>query len=105
MKPIFFHPEAEIEMFDAASWYEAQQVNLGKRFLTSVQDAINRLNLQPAQYPLVEKDVRRCLTKTFPFGVLFQIKRTHIIIVAIMHLHRDPNYWKNRKIGQEGKPE
>lgn len=98
MKPVFFHPTAELEMIDAAAWYETQQENLGKRFLTSVQDAINRLKLQPNLYSLVESDVRRCLTKTFPFGVLFRIKRDRIEIIAVMHLHRDPNYWEGRKL-------
>ncbi len=32
MKPAFFHPAAELEMNDAAAWYETQQTNLGKRF-------------------------------------------------------------------------
>ncbi|MBU4285502.1 MAG: type II toxin-antitoxin system RelE/ParE family toxin [Verrucomicrobia bacterium] len=97
MKPIRFHPEAESEMIEAAAWYESQQTGLGKRFLTSVQDALNRVELNPALYPFVERDVRRCLTKTFPFGVLFRIKPDVIAIMAIMHLHRDPDCWKNRR--------
>ncbi len=36
MKPTLFHPDAEIEMIDAATCYETQQENLGKCFLTSV---------------------------------------------------------------------
>jgi len=92
MKPIRFHPEAESEMIAAATWYESQQTDLGKRFLTSVQDALNRVELNPTLYPFVERDVHRCLTKTFPFGVLFRIKPDVIAIMAIMHLHRDPNY-------------
>ena len=102
MKPTCFHPDAESEMIDAAAWYETQQRNLGKRFLASVQDAINRVKLHPNLYPFVENDVRRCLTKTFPFGVLFRDKRDRIEIMAIMHLHRDPNYWENRRFEQSG---
>ena len=97
MKPVFFHPDAKSEMVDAAAWYETQQINLGKRFLSSIQDTINRLKLQPNLYSFVESDVRRCLTKIFPFGVMFREKRDRIEIMAVMHLHRDPNYWKNRK--------
>ncbi len=103
MKPIFFHPAAESEMINAAEWYETQQTNLGKRFLTTVQEAINRLSLQPDSYPLVESNVQRCLTKTFPFGVLFRTKPYHVEIIAVMHLHRNPNYWKNRRFNQEVK--
>jgi len=96
MKAVKFHPDAESEMIAAAACYEEQQPDLGKRFLTSVQDAVNRIILNPRLYPAVELDVRRCLTKTFPFGVLFREQTGRIIIMAVMHQHRDPDYWKNR---------
>jgi toxin ParE1/3/4 len=103
MKPIRFHPDADAEMLDAAVWYESQHENLGKRFLTAIQDALNRIELNPDLYPLVEGDVRRCLAKTFPFGVLFLIKPDVIAVMAIMHLHRDPDYWKNRRFESGGR--
>ena len=96
MKPIRFHPDADLEMLDAAVWYESQQPDLGKRFLAAVQDALSRIELNPELYALVEGDVRRCLTRTFPFGVLFRIRPDFIAVIAVMHLHRDPDYWKNR---------
>jgi plasmid stabilization system protein ParE len=96
MKTVKFHPDAESEMIAAAAYYEGQQPGLGRRFLASVQDAVNRINLNPHLYPIVELDVCRCLTKTFPFGVLFRKQPGRIVIMAVMHLRRDPNYWKNR---------
>jgi len=101
MNPIRFHPDAEAEMIDAAVWYESQQADLGKRYLSAVQDALNRIEINPLLFPVVEADVRRCLTKTFPFGVLFRIKPNLIAVMAVMHLHRDPDYWKNRRLEQE----
>ena len=100
MMSIRFHPEADSEMVDAATWYESQQEDLGKRFLASVQDAINRIELNPEMYPFVDGDVRRCLTKVFPFGVLFRIRPNLIAVLAVMHLHRDPDCWKTRKFEQ-----
>jgi toxin ParE1/3/4 len=97
MKPIRFHPEAEAEMIDAASWYESQQEDLGKRFLASLQDALNRISLNPELYKVDENGIRRCMTRTFPFGVIFRISADMIVVIAVMHLHRDPGYWKNRK--------
>ena len=96
MKPVKFNPEAEAEMIAAAAYYEQQQENLGRRFLASAQDAINRILLNPRMFPAVELDVRRCLVKTFPFGILFRDQPRRIVIIAVMHLHRDPGYWKNR---------
>ncbi len=97
MKPIRFHPEAETEMIDAAAWYEKQRPYLGKRFLSAVQDSLNRIKINPMLFTVVESDVRRCLTKTFPFGVLYRTKFDMITIMAVMHLHRDPGYWKSRR--------
>ena len=96
MKALRFHPEAEAELVEAAIWYEEQQQGLGQRFLTCVQDALNRTLLNPELYPLVDCDVRRCLTKTFPFGILFRAGKEQIAVLAVMHLRREPGYWRSR---------
>ena len=96
MKALRFHPEAEAEFVQAAVWYEEQQQGLGPRFLNCVQDALNSLAINPELYPLVDGDVRRCLTKTFPFGILFRAGREQIAVLAVMHLHRELGYWKPR---------
>jgi toxin ParE1/3/4 len=96
MKPVKFHPEAESEMIQAAVWYEEQQADLGKRFLTSIQDALNRIAITPQLYPVVDGIARRCLTKTFPFGIIFQVETDCLRIIAVMHLHREPNCWADR---------
>jgi toxin ParE1/3/4 len=96
MTRVRLHPEAENEMIEAAAYYEAQQTDLGKRFLAAIQDAANSILINPRLYPVVDLDVRRCLTKVFPFGVLFRIEPDEIVIVAVMHLARHPDYWKRR---------
>jgi toxin ParE1/3/4 len=96
MKTVRFHAAAEAEMAEAAAYYEAQQENLGKRFLASVQDALNRIQINPLLYQVVELDVRRCVTKTFSFGIVFRALQEQVIVVAVMHFHRDPDYWKVR---------
>jgi hypothetical protein len=97
MMLVRFHAEAEAEMTQAAAYYDEQQANLGRRFLTSVRDAINRIQINPLLFPVIEFNVRRCRTKTFPFDILFQIYSDELVIVAIMHLHREPGYWKSRR--------
>lgn len=96
MMPVFFHPEAESEVVAAANYYEGQQEDLGKRFLANVEDGLARIRINPHMYPLIEGDVRRCLTRTFPFGILFRDKGDHVEIIAFMHLKRKPGYWKER---------
>ena len=96
MMVVKFHPDAEAEMLAAAAYYETQQPNLGRRFLVAVQDAANRLAATPGLYPVVDLDVRRCLVKTFPYGLLFRVRDEAFMIMAVMHLSRDPDYWRYR---------
>jgi plasmid stabilization system protein ParE len=96
MKHLAILPEAEAEMLEAASFYGKRQKALRGRFLASVQDAFTRVRINPIIYPLMESDIRRCLTRTFPYGVIFRALDGTIIVVAIMHLHRDPDGWKQR---------
>jgi plasmid stabilization system protein ParE len=97
MKNVKFHPDAEKEFLEAALYYEHQQVALGRRFVVSVQDAINRITADPDLYPIAYLKNRRCLVKTFPFGIIFHKQKDAVVIVAVMHLHRDPDYWKKRR--------
>ena len=60
-------------------------------------DALNRIEVGPDAYPLIEADVRRCLTRTFPFGVLFRDKPDVIEVIAVMHLRREPGCWAKRQ--------
>jgi plasmid stabilization system protein ParE len=96
MTTVFFHPEADAELIAAALYYESQQEELGKRFLSSVEDSLARIRINPQLYPIINGDVRRCLTRTFPFGVLFRDRAEQIEIIAVMHLRREPGYWKER---------
>ena len=45
-------------------------------------------------------EARRCLTKTFPFGIIFRVETDCILVIAVMHLHRDPHCWTERSLEQ-----
>jgi len=60
MTAVFFHPEADAELVAAAVYYEGQQEELGKRFLSSVEDSLARIRINPRLYPVIDGDVRRC---------------------------------------------
>jgi hypothetical protein len=34
--------------------------------------------------------------KKFPFGIIYQIIEKQIVVIAVMHLHKKPDYWKKR---------
>jgi toxin ParE1/3/4 len=48
-------------------------------------------------WPILEGDVRRCLVNRFPYGVLYSVESDRVYVLALMHLHRRPGYWKDRQ--------
>ena len=91
-----FHPEAMAEFRAAAEYYEKQHSGLGSRFISSVEAAVTHIAEAPSSWRIVEDDIGRCLTKVFPYALLFSIEDGYILIVAVMHCRREPGYWRNR---------
>lgn len=92
-----FHPEAEAEFNEAIEYYEVIESGLGYDFAVEIHSAIQRSVTLPKAWPIVEGDIRRSLVKRFPYGILYAEQHEEIYIVAVMHLHRHPDYWKHRK--------
>lgn len=91
-----FHPEALAEFEDAALYYAEKRSGLELRFIASVEAAIQRVVERPSSYAALEQDVRRCLARVFPYAVLYTVEFDFILIVAIMHCHQEPGYWRHR---------
>lgn len=61
-----------------------------------VYSTIEQIVACPEAWVILEEEVRKCLTRRFPYGVLYTKEPEGIFILAVMHLHRDPDYWKNK---------
>ena len=96
MQKVQFLELAQQELDDTFNYYEYQQENLGYRFVQEVYDAIKLIKFYPLGWSQISKNTRRCLLKTFPYGVIYQQRKDKILIIAIANLHRKPNYWINR---------
>lgn len=62
----------------------------------AVRDTVRRIQEFPLLYPALEDDIRRCRVHRFPYGVVYRAKPERIEVLAVMHLHRQPGYWKSR---------
>ena len=91
-----FHPEAEAELNAAVDYYEGINPGLGYEFAVEVYSTIEKIISFPKAWPELENEIRRCQTQRFPYGVLYILSEDVIFILAVMHLHRDPAYWKGR---------
>lgn len=91
-----FHPEAIEEYLGAVSYYADISLRLAESFVKAIESGIDEILAYPKAWRIVEEDVRRHLIKRFPFGIYYCIEGDRIMIYAVMHMSRDPNYWKNR---------
>jgi hypothetical protein len=81
----------------AVDYYEACEPGLGADFALEVHAAISNILNFPLAWPILEDDMRRCQVRRFPFGIIYSVDEPAIFILAVMHLHRSPGYWQDRK--------
>jgi hypothetical protein len=96
VKPHGFHREAEAEYLRAAQEYTAVSPELGGRFFDEMERLISEVCRRPGVYRYIRPPVRRHFSMTFPFGILYEEKPEIVRILAVMPLHRDPDYWVHR---------
>lgn len=92
-----FADEAFAEYIAAGQYYNRQVPGLGESFLDEVEAGINKILAAPSTWRVVEADVRRCLVRRFPYGIYYTIENDIVVIWAVKHLHRDPDYWQERR--------
>ena len=92
-----FHPEALTEYADAVRYYTEQRTEVAQAFIDAIEDAVYRIRESPNRYNAIDDDVRRCMTRRFPYGILYTIEQDYILILAVMHCSREPGYWKSRR--------
>jgi len=91
-----FHPEARAEYLEAVAYYEDRQSGLGARFTLDIESTVQRIAEAPNRWRKIDGEIRRCLTHTFPYGVLYSVEADHVLVLAIMHHSREPGYWRSR---------
>lgn len=96
MKGFEFHPDAKRELEDAVTYYDNISREMGDVFLTEVEHAFKRIENFPEAWPQLSQNNRRCRIASFPYGIVYSIKDNSILVVAVMHLQRRPNYWTDR---------
>ena len=96
------HDEAVVEAEETARWYSQQKRGLGKEFTQELKRCLKMLRANPVRLPLLETaprnvEVRRVLMTRFPYKIIFEIIAKEVIVLAVAHGSRRPNYWIKRR--------
>lgn len=93
-----FHEPASEEFRAAVSWYETRRRGLGAEFFDAIVTTVSLIGSQPEIGSAVLNDsrTRRILVQSFPYQVVYRIRPGELVVVAVAHLKRHPDYWKHR---------
>lgn len=95
---VIFTRMAVQELEDAVSYYEFEYSGLGRRFKEEVRKAALRIAVYPKAWSIERGEVRKCLLHKFPYKLMYSMEEEHILIIAVAHQHRKPDYWVGRDI-------
>jgi plasmid stabilization system protein ParE len=90
------HEDANREFREALNYYIGISPELGARFFREMEQLMHEVCERPQLFRQFDPPARRHFTDRFPYGVIYLVEPDHIWIVAVMHLHREPRYWRAR---------
>lgn len=93
---VLFAEQARDEVRSARGWYRKRNGLAARRFIVEVSNAVAALASTPQVAPEIEAGIRRLLLDKFPYALLYSIEPDHILVLAVAHLKRHPEYWRRQ---------
>jgi plasmid stabilization system protein ParE len=92
-----FHESAELELNEAADFYDLRSPGLGSDFLDEIDRGLGHITQHPEAAAPALGSVRKRIMARFPYSILYSVGEDRIRILAIAHQKRRPFYWRGRK--------
>ena len=96
MKRARFIAPARRELLAEVAFYSNNELGLGSRFLTAVEDTTARALAYPLTGTPASENTRRMFLKDFPFAIVYRPEENRTIVFALAHHARRPEYWRDR---------
>lgn len=93
---VILRPVAEADVNEATDFYTLISPALARTFVDEVRDQLKRLADNPKLYQRVHGEVRRSLTRRFPFAIYYLIGLDFVDVLAVLHTSRRPSVWQDR---------
>ncbi|PYM95208.1 MAG: hypothetical protein DME04_05350 [Candidatus Rokuibacteriota bacterium] len=90
-------PRADLDVAAAYQWYESERAGLGLQFLDQLSTTYDRIVADPLRYRDLESGIRRALLRRFPYAVYFAVESDDVVVLAVLHVSRDPAEWQRRR--------
>jgi plasmid stabilization system protein ParE len=91
-----FLPEASAEAACVTGDYQARVSDLGVRFRETVESTCAAIVQHPLLWHERPGGYRRVNLPGFPYYIAFVLRDELVLVVAVAHASRHPEYWRNR---------
>ena len=91
-----WHPGALDDLNDAYFFYLKQDPPLKERLAFCIETAIDDIVTNPERWPFVNEPIRRRVVDVFPYSILYVVLERYILLLAVAHQSRHPEYWIDR---------
>ncbi|MCB9895616.1 MAG: type II toxin-antitoxin system RelE/ParE family toxin [Planctomycetes bacterium] len=87
---------AQRYLAEIREWYDAEFSGLGDEFLSAFAQTTSHIRTFPRAGRIVYREYRCAKVRRFPYLVFYIADAESVVIVAVIHQHRDPDVWKDR---------
>ena len=70
---------------------------MGLDFVNELRAAYDRIADGPLKYQDLRSGIRRALLRRFPYAVYFSVEVDVVVVLAVLHVSRDPAEWQRRR--------
>jgi plasmid stabilization system protein ParE len=96
-----YHPGANQDAQQAISRYERDDPVAAAEFTEALLEAEADIVRSPLKYALADDapagfEVRERVVRRFPYRMLYLVDSAGVLLLAVAHHHRRPDYWHER---------
>ena len=79
------------------TWYAERSVEAANDFDAEFDRTLEQIAADPERFPMCDLRHRYFLLRRFPFRIIFRRVRHDVLVIAVAHNSRFPDYWANRQ--------
>ncbi|MEZ5944682.1 MAG: type II toxin-antitoxin system RelE/ParE family toxin [Planctomycetaceae bacterium] len=87
---------AEVDFTESLKWYAERSIEAANDFDAEFDKALTQIAENPERFPKCDTRHRYYLLRRFPFRIIYRITATDLVVIAIAHESRSPEYWTGR---------
>ena len=81
---------------DITECFQQDQPKIGDDFPQTLDDAFEQILPGPEMFATVHNEIRQMKIRRFPYVTSYLSEVDRIVVLAVLHGHRNPEAWKQR---------